>query len=198
MPTLWNNPPPIPGRSPPSRSLLLLAALACATLTPACDRPPAAPELSNAPVYSDPQTGLRFLVPEGWTQSASSALPPGPLGGEIFLTRYNLSSPEQGASLQVLCLDDHAALDLARHHAEGSFRAASWQPQAEPLPVEIHGQPATRLRYTTLLDGREMTKLVTCFRRHGRVYSFVGLHWSNDPYADQQLQRAIDSITWSR
>ena len=200
MPILWNNPPLTSGRSPrsrSSRSLRLLWTLACCAGFAACQREPAAPELSNAPVYSNPQEGLRFLVPDGWTQTASSTLPPGSLGGEIFLTRYNLSSPEQGASLQVLCLDDRADLDLAQHHAEGSFRAASWQPQGEPQAVDIHGVPATRLRYTTLLDNREMSKQVTCFRRRGRVYSFVGLFWSNDPYADQQLLRAIDSITWT-
>lgn len=188
-----------PRSSLPRRSLALRCAwlLALVGLS-ACERPPAAPELSSSPVYTNSAEGLRFLVPEGWLQSASSTLPPGPLGGEIFLARYNLNSAEQGASLQILCLDDQPDLDLARHHAEGSFRAAAWTPLADPRTLDIHGSPATQIRYRATLDGREMTKHVTSFRRRNRVYSFIGLYWSTDAYAEQQIDRAISSITWSR
>jgi len=41
-----------------------------------------------------------------------------------------------------------------------------------------------------------MTKEVVCFRRNNRVYSFVGLFWSNDDKAREQIRRALRSTIW--
>jgi hypothetical protein len=39
---------------------------------------------------------------------------------------------------------------------------------------------------------------VVCFRRHGRIYSFVGLFWSSDDKAREQIRRAIESTIWEQ
>lgn len=175
-----------------SAPLLLLVAIF------GCSSQPAAPLLSDSPVYRNASEGFRFLVPEGWTQSASSLLPPGKLTGEIFLVRYRVRSPEAGAMLQILCMNDDKSLDLEEHHAKGSFRAGAWNIIQPRKAITINKTVADRMIYKAAMDQREMHKHVTCFRQNGRVYSFVGLYWSNDEQAQQQIERAADSIIWDR
>lgn len=163
-----------------------------------CSNQPAAPILSDSPVYRSSAEGFRFIVPEGWTQSASSALPPGKLAAEVFLVRYRVPSVEAGATLQVLCMNDAPSLNLEQHHGEGSFRAGKWDLDQPLKTVNINKTSAERMTYKVLIDQREMSKHVTCFRRNGRVYSFVGLYFSNDDQARQQIERATDSVIWER
>jgi hypothetical protein len=163
-----------------------------------CGFRPAAPLLSDAPVYRNAAEGFRFLVPEGWTQTASSVLPPGKLAGEVFLVRYNVRSAEAGASLYLVCMADSKSLDLEQHHSEASFRMGHWDVVQPRQTLQINKVPAERIIYEALDEKRKMTKHVTCFRRTGRVYSFVGLYWSNDEQAPQQIERAVDSVIWER
>ena len=162
-----------------------------------CHSSPAAPALSDSPVYRSESEGFRFLVPEGWTQLSNSTLPSGKLDGEVFLVRYRLISSEAGALFQVLCMTDSAA-DLVKHHAGPSFRAQEWDVVQPPEAVAVNGVDTERLLYKTLVDKKEMTKHVTCFRRNGRVYSFVGLYYPTDDIARQQIERAVDSVIWER
>jgi len=163
-----------------------------------CNRGPAAPELGNSPVYRNAAEGFRFLVPDDWIQTASSNLPPGDLDTEIFLVRYSLSTPETGATLMVLCVNESAAVDLQRHHAQGSFNVERWN-VVDPLrTVTLNGTPAERIGYRGVTGGREMTKHATCFRHHGRLYSFIGLFWSSDEMARQQIERAVESVIWEK
>lgn len=171
--------------------LALLLALASG-----CGDRPAAPELSDSPVYRNSAEGFRFLVPEGWTQTASSTLPPGKLEGEVFLVRYRLQSPEIGATVQVLCMADGAYRNLEQHHAGSSFRVALWDVTQALQKTTINGVPAELIIYKGLVNQREMTKHVTCFRHNGRIYSFVGLCWSTDDQARQQIERASQSVIW--
>jgi hypothetical protein len=163
-----------------------------------CGRGPAAPELGNSPVYYNAAEGFRFLVPDDWIQTASSNLPPGDLDGEIFLVRYSLSTPEMGATLIVLCMSGLGAIDLQRHHGEGTFGAARWNVIDPRQTVTINGTPAERIVYRGVTDGREMTKYASCFRRNGRLYSFIGLYSSSDGMARQQIERALESVIWEK
>ncbi|MFG0335191.1 MAG: hypothetical protein ACF8TS_17680 [Maioricimonas sp. JB049] len=177
-----------------SSRIWLLLTLVVAT---GCESKPSAPVLSDAPVYQNDQAGFRFRVPDGWLQTASTYLPPGELESERFVVRYQMRSPEQGANLQVLAINDAPGLDLAEHHAGPSFRVARWKPQTEPEALEIGGADGVRLVYSGQVDKREMTKEIVAFRRDdGRVYSFVGLFWSTDEKARQQIRRAVESIVW--
>ncbi|HVX15099.1 MAG TPA: hypothetical protein VHC22_28160 [Pirellulales bacterium] len=170
--------------------LLLLLALGCS-------RGPAAPILSDSHVYQSANEGLRFLVPDGWHQSASSVLPPGELRGDVLLVRYNLTSDAPGSALLVLCTDEKKAGDPEAHHAEASFRADHWEPLEPAKTVTVHGVPAERIIYEAVMDGKELRKFVTCFRRKGRLYSFVGLFAADDASARQQIERASDDVIWT-
>ncbi|MDB5392236.1 MAG: hypothetical protein JWM11_7882 [Planctomycetaceae bacterium] len=165
-------------------------------VTSGCTGQPAAPILSNSPVYRNSTEGFRFLVPEGWIQTANSVLPPGKLSGEIFLVRYRVTSPEAGATLQVLCMTDDKSLNMEQHHGEGSFRAGKWNVDQPLQNIEINKIAAERITYKVSVDKREMSKHVTCFHHKGRVYSFVGLFWSDDDQARQQIERAAESVIW--
>jgi len=123
-------------------------------------------------------------------------LPPGKLDGEIFLVRYNLTTSEMGATFQVVCLDDKDSLNLEAHHTESSFRVVKWDISEGRQPITINGVPAERMVYTAQADNRATTKIVTCFRKNGRVYSLIGVFWSNDENAKQQIERAIGDIIW--
>ena len=165
-------------------------------VTLGCDSRPSAPALRASPVYQNDGEGFRFLVPDGRIQTASSLLPTGELKGESFLVRYRMRTPEQGATLQIECLPESETLDLEEHHAGPSYRVKHW-PSAEPSEeVDINGVKAERLVYAAPIEGRPMTKEVVCFRRNRRVYSFVGLFWSNDDKAREQIRRAIRSTIW--
>jgi hypothetical protein len=163
-----------------------------------CGRGPSAPELSNSPVYRNAAEGFRFLVPDDWIQTASSNLPPGDLEGEIFLVRYSLSTPEAGATLMVVCMSESESIDLQGRHAEATFNVATWDVVDRQRTVTMNGSPAERIVYRGVMGGREMTKHVTCFRRNGRVYSFIGLYWSSDEMARQQIERALESVIWEK
>jgi hypothetical protein len=170
----------------------LLAALG------SCQRRPSAPDLRDSKVYQSRPEGFRFLVPDGWVQTASAALPPGELEGQSFLVKYRINSPEPGARLQIECMADQANLDLGQHHASPSYGVKRWQPSAPPEDLQIHGADAQRLVYSADVEQRKMTKEVVCFRRRGRVYSFVGLCWSSDDKGRQQIRRAVESTIWDR
>jgi len=111
-----------------SREDILCSAVLLCALAVGCDSTPEAPELVDSPVYQSASEGFRFRVPKGWTQTASSNLPPGDFEGENFLVRYLVQSPAGGATLQVICfIDNESQTDLEAHHAGPSFGVESWE-----------------------------------------------------------------------
>ncbi len=163
-----------------------------------CERRPQAPVLRDSPIYRNEAEGLRFLVPDGWVQTASTVLPEGPLEGESFLVRYRINTPEPGARLQVECGPDGSGFVPAEHHAAASYGVQRWTVAEPPQDLTIGGVACQRLIYSGELGGRTMTKEVVCFRRRDRVYSFVGLFWATDDKGRQQIRRAVDSTLWDR
>lgn len=153
--------------------------------------------LRDAPVYSSSE-GFRFLVPSGWTQSASAVLPPGKLDGENFLVRYQMLTLQQGATLQILCMADSPSLDLQKHHAGPSFRVEHWDVSKPAETIDINGVEATHMQFAGTMDKAKMTKDVTCFRRNGRVYSFAGVYLATDQNASEQIRRAVSSVIWEQ
>lgn len=161
-----------------------------------CESRPQAPVLRDSPVYRNEAEGLRFLVPAGWLQNASTVLPKGPLEGEAFLVRYRINTPEPGAILQIECAPDRPDIDLTEHHAASSYRVERWTGGESPQNLTIGGATAQRLIYSGDVAGRKMTKEVVAFRRRGRIYSFVGLFWATDDKAREQIRRAVESTIW--
>lgn len=167
------------------------------TLLAACESRPQAPLLRDSPVYQNDREGFRFLVPEGWTQTANAMLPPGDFEDEVFLVRYRLATPTGGAMMQVLVLQEKAPLNLGDHHAGPSFGVEKWTLLEPVEKLIIGGKTAEHYRYSGKLQDSQMSKDVYGFRNSGRVYSFVGLFWSEDEFARQQIERAVKSTVWS-
>ena len=164
-------------------------------LVAGCDSRPSAPALRDSAVYTNEDAGLKFLVPTGWTCSASAVLP-SQIEREIVLAQWRMRTPVQGASVEILCFDKEQRFDLHRYHSGPSHGSKQWNSQKDPAEIEINGNSATRLSYIAEISGTEMRKHVVCFRRGLRVFSFIGLFYENDEKAEQQLQRALDSIQW--
>jgi len=182
----------------PRGTLVITAALWFAVGLTGCEDRPQAPVLRDSPVYRNAAEGLRFLVPDGWIQTASTLLPEGPLEGEAFLVRYRINTPEPGAMLQIECAPERSGFDPVRHHAAPSYRVERWTATEAPQDLTIGGAACQRLVYAGEVAGRKMTKEVVCFRRRGRVYSFVGLFWATDDKAREQIRRAVESTVWDR
>lgn len=178
------------------RSFWLLACVSMLSLTGCGEAVPEAPELRDAPVYENAQEGFRFMVPDGWTQTASSVLPPGEIQGEAFLARYRVKSPEAGSMLVIECSAASNEKSLKDHHAASSYRANQWTLKGQPETLKLGGREARRMMFEATLDGRVIAKEVTCFQKGNRLYSFVGLFSSTDEKARQQIQRAISSVVW--
>lgn len=173
----------------------LLLAIA-AMIAAGCDRAPQAPELRDSPVYKNRTEGFRFLVPDGWIQTASSVLPKGKLEGEPALVRYRMNTPEQGAMLIVIATEYDPNEDLFEYHQGPSFRVEKWNVLLPPEKIEVNGKPAERMVFKAPVSGREMTKEVVLFQNNSRIYHFVGMFWSTDEKAQQQIRRAIESTLW--
>lgn len=186
------------GRHARSRLRLIAGLLLAGTagLCDGCSSDPAAPVLSDSPVYQNSAEGFRFLVPDGWTQTATSALPTGEIQGEVFLVRYRVKSEEDGATLQIICMRDGPYMNLEQYHSGSSFRVNLWTVVEPKAQVVINDVPADRMLYKARVDGKEMYKHVTCFRKNDRVYSIVGLYFAGDDDALLQIERAVDSVIW--
>lgn len=165
---------------------------------PGCEHGPSAPLLRDSPVYRNPQEGFRFLVPEGWSQTASANLPTGNLDKELFLVRYIVRSAEGGAQAQVLCFQDETRqADLVAHQAKPAFGVSKWTLKEGPTEEAIGGKPGTWMYLTGRVKDREMGKEVLCFRQGDRVYSFIGTFWTSDKKARQAVHHAFKSVIWN-
>jgi hypothetical protein len=161
-----------------------------------CGPGPKAPALRDSAVYQNNREGFRFLVPDGWLQSANAQLPEEDLEGEVLLVQYKMRTPGMGASVEVLCFDEDQPSDLHQYHAGPSHGTTRWKSAQPAEDLEINGTSSQRFVYTAKISGKEMTKEVAAFRRGKRVYSFIGLFWSSDDNAREQLRRAVNSIIW--
>jgi hypothetical protein len=161
-----------------------------------CDSRPRAPALRDSAVYQNRAAGLRFLVPQGWTQVASSALPSGTLEAELMLVKYQMRTTAKGATLELLCLDDPQSVDLIDYHNQSSHGIATWNRQGDPVKVKASDVMGERVEFTGSVAKSTMHKNVTVFRRGQRVFSLVGLYWEDDQAAREEIQRAVDSLVF--
>ena len=180
-----------PGTEKALLLLLLLATLGCGEVKPQ------APALRNSPVYQNNDAGLRFLVPERWIQSANSRLPRGTIEKELLLTRYRLQTSEKAAALEVLATDSLVPKQFTTYHRGPSYGVKEWRITKALRPVTIGGQSADRMDLVANTADRDpLVKHVVIFTFGPRTFHFIGFHWSSDPNAEQQIERAIASIAW--
>lgn len=176
--------------------LLLFYSTAILVISSGCDRRPRAPALRDSAVYQNRSAGLRFLVPQGWTQVASSVLPSGEVTSEFMLVKYQMRTTAQGATLELLCFDDPSSSDLIAYHAQASHGIAEWARVGAPTEVTQSGVAGQRAEYLGTVAKSTMHKDVTVFRRGRRVFSFVGLYWKDDQAAREEIRRAVDSLVF--
>jgi hypothetical protein len=163
-----------------------------------CARRPRAPALLNEPVYQNSQEGFRFLVPEGWTESARSDTAPARTEKEWLLVRYELFTAEKPASLEVTLADVPETTGLGAFLSGPSHGGSLWRAAGGAAELRINDEPAQRLTFTGKVGGEAMTREVTAFRRGERVYFFTGMYPTVDTKARDETRRAVGSVLWKK
>ncbi len=178
------------------RSFGVAALIAGCALLVGCSSKPRAPALENEPVYQNKREGFRFVVPEGWIQTAKADIPPGKAAKERLLVAYQRPVHGKPAFLEVSLADLPDSTDLAAYLAEVPYGTSKWRRSDPPQPLDVGGVPATRYFYTTRVGKDDLTREVTTFRRGERVYFFSGVYPTGDSQAREQLRRAAASTIW--
>jgi hypothetical protein len=178
-------------------SLAVLAAAGIAILAAALRDRPRAPVLGDEPVYQNSREGIRFLVPEGWTQFARGEAPSGKPCQEWTLVEYQLHGTETQTVLRLTCVDLPESSDvqqfLAKHWPDATLTALG-----PSQPITVDGVAGTDTLYTLGPKGGKIVHEVYAFRRGGRVYLFAGIFAEDDSRARQQVRRAVESVQWRR
>lgn len=177
-----------------SRRWLILAM--ASLLLAGCGGGPQAPSLRNGPVYHNRSAGFRFLVPQGWNQSANAVLPDGTLERDFKLVQYQLTTSPQGGMFEVVCYERDRDPEPIAYHSGPSYGVAAWTPLDKPTEAKIGGKPAQRYRFSAQSGGVEMIKDVWSYEQGSRVIAFIGLYGKPDEAAAEEVRRATDSVVW--
>jgi hypothetical protein len=175
-----------------SAALLVASLLA----TVGCTSRPRAPALRDGPVYQNSQEGIRFSVPEGWTQDGQAQTPPGRLAQEVMLVEYKLLNAEQPAVLRVTLIDLPESTDIETYLRRALPSSEGWRQAEPPEAIEGQGKPGMRLVFTQDQGKERTTREITALRRRERVYFVTGIFGSSDTNTGQQIRRAVSSIEW--
>jgi hypothetical protein len=165
-------------------------------VVPACSHRPRAPALRDEPVYQNSQAGFRFLVPEGWTQTARAEAPPGKAESERMLVEYKLLTAAEPAALEVSLIDLPTATEVNHYLTSHPFSGEGWVARSQPQPCEINGVAAVRVELGNRNVRSKTTREVVYFQRGERVYFFTGIFAPTDASAREQVRRAVESIIW--
>ena len=173
----------------PARVSIVLAVIVCG-----CQDRPKAPALRDDPVFEDAQSGLRFLAPTGWTETARSAFPSGPADKDTMLVRYQSPPSDKSAIFEVSFIDAAESADVAAMLTAQSYGVSNWTLDGKPEPLSVHDAAATRYRLTE----KKLTKESIVFRRVGRLYFFTFVYSSSDSTIRERMQDLVQSVTWSK
>jgi hypothetical protein len=176
-----------------AQAILILLATSLAV---GCSDRPRAPVLSNDPVYQDDREGLRFLAPEGWTQSGKANLPHGKSAKERTLVDYRRASGTRGASFRVTLADLDPSTDLADFLAGLSYGVQKWHLTAPPETVPVGNASGLRYKFSSGPGKAELIKDVIAVRRGDRVYFFTALYGPADTEVQGELGRVVSSVIW--
>lgn len=183
-------------RSRLPRALLAALLIVCAAALPGCTSRPKAPAIRDEPVYQNDQEGFRFLAPEGWTQRAKSAVPPGKVEKERLLVTYHRMGAEKPASLEVTLADLPESADLAAFLIGPAYGSDKWRPKGAAQPTDVNDVAALRHTFTARVGKDDLTREVVTFRRGERVYFFTGVFPTADSKAREDVRRAVGSVIW--
>jgi hypothetical protein len=159
---------------------------------------PHAPPLTNDAVYRNDAIGLQFLVPEGWSITSRTELPPGPLAKPLILATYIQGQADHPAELEVLAADVSEGMDLVRFLADNPIGATKWKAVGAPQSVSVNGAPATRVTLVGSTGKVESRREVTAFRRGDRTFLFMITYRAPDSAARDAARRAVESAAWSK
>lgn len=174
------------------RALVLTAAL----VTGACQSRPRAPMLDTSPVYTNKNEGIRFLVPEGWSQQMKGEVTPGKLEKERTLVLYRSLQPTP-ASFELSCRDLPEDQDLGEFLTRRKRSGSEWKRVAPPETVQFGGRKGTRYILQAMQRDRPTTNEIVVFRRGERVYFFGGLYPTGDPIRKSHVRQFLDSLQWT-
>ncbi len=179
------------------RPSLAAWALAAALLA-GCDTRPRAPALGDDAVFQSNREGIRFLAPDGWTQTVRGEPPPGKVEKERPLVEYARTSGGPPASLRVSLADLPESTDLPSHLSGPSYSAKKWDTAGPAESTVVGSASGTRYTLTGRVGATETIKEVVVVRRGERVYFFTALYAPKDTEAREKLRQVVGSVIWKK
>lgn len=182
-----------------SLTLALVLTLAVILSGAGCGGRPQAPSLRDGPVYHNRSAGLRFLVPQDWTQTTNSILPDSTLERDFLLVQYRLKSARSGGMFEVICYERDSQPDAAAYHGGPSHGVIAWTLTDKPEETQVGGISARRYLFTAKAakaGKAEMIKEVLSCERGPRVMAFIGMYGKSDEGAAEEIRRAANSVVW--
>jgi hypothetical protein len=173
---------------------LARVSIVLAVVIAGCQDRPKAPALRDDPVFEDFQSGLRFLAPTGWAETARSAFPDGPANKDTMLVRYQTPPSDMSAVFEVTFVDAPESADVVAMLAVRSYGVSNWTLEGKPEALAVRDASATRYRLTQ----KKLTKESIVFRRGGRLYFFTFVFSTSDGTIRERMQEVIKSISWSK
>jgi hypothetical protein len=161
-----------------------------------CNDRPRAPALEDSTVYQNDREGFRFLVPEGWTQQAKSAVPPGKLDHEVVLVVYRRYTVNPPASLQVSIQDLPDDADLARVLIEARSEDTAWKLVRPPVEARVGTQTGKRLVFQGKSPLGRMDREVIAVRRGERVFFFTATFGPSDHASRDLMRQTFANVVW--
>lgn len=181
------------------RPRMVLAFALLAGALSGCDDTPRAPALTTEAVYSNPDIGLTFLVPEGWVLYAKVNLPADrKLDYPQRLVAYQAGGGDRKGSFDLYAVDLPEGQKLLDYLAEPkkAIGAEKWATaKGQPTEEAINGVTAYRYVQTAVGKADRRRELVE-FRRPDRTYVFTMTYKASDTQTREQAQQAVKSATW--
>jgi hypothetical protein len=157
---------------------------------------PRAPALLDSPVYENSREGLKFAVPDGWTQSARGEMPKGRIEQERPLVEYQLLNGEKPSMFMVTRVDLPESEDLAAYMVKRQPSKENWRQVGTSEKLEINGAAATRFVFMQTAGADETAREIVVFRRGERCYLFAGTFSANDSKTRSQLRQSLQNVSW--
>lgn len=168
------------------------AVVFAALLAGGCDTGPRAPALVTESVFTDPQVGVRFAVPDGWVISGRTVPPPGQFDRPMRLVSYIRPGAGSRAAFDVYLVDLPAGQALPAYLVAHPIGADKWTWPPAPEPATVANTPANK--YT--LTARTLKRELVAADRAGRLIVFVTTAQANDDRAFDQTRQAVASAAF--
>ncbi len=162
-----------------------------------CTSRPRAPALEDGAVYANDREGLRFLVPDGWSQQAKADVPPGPVVKERVLVLYRTFKSKPPASFTLSLADLPEETNLSEYLA-GPSVGVDWHLTGPPEPIEVGGAAARRFVLSGRSGNQPLTREVVAVPRGARTYFFSGNFGTADKARQEHVRGAVASVRWLR